>query len=586
MSTFRLFPLPWLLSSAAGVMGVSCSLMLGYSDQQVTSLSPPDSGVESDTALADAGDPSDGGSNSDPVPEAGADAEPDATDDRLKDVVPPVEPIPVLQLAFIEDPAEDTARLRLVDVRESLLPNQVPVEAPSWRRTLNAGEQAGDALDFAWSPDGRHIALRYMSLDGPRMAFFAMPGGVELPVDDLAEPATPPEFEPTANYAWSPDSAALAVEVTGGAGPSVGAFLVGAERAVPVPPVALAAPPESMAWASSTRLFVAQENLGGREIVILDRSRGALAQQRLDTAPFVAPLKLRSVAGGILGAGDALSSLYFWTPAGAETEHKALSYISSQQWFVADAEAQSPVIYAVGNIAEPVANLPDCPVVLTWVDGPNTRSLTQSKVACVSVANAAANIAVHAFDENAVAGVTALTNESLRAAFNAESDWLPHARTFSPDGGWLVIATATSDCFIDLRDAAPAPFVTDARSTGTTATTFAPSGKHVLFQRGQQVTWWQFEVSKNGSPTYRTELDALVQPTPCETAPNNESWCGAPNAGAITGARWAPKDDVAVLLTADQGLVEIAPSDDGFGSGVTSVSTCGAGCVTAYAFSP
>jgi hypothetical protein len=114
----------------------------------------------------------------------------------------------------------------------------------------------GDALDFAWSPDGQRLALRYQAISGPRIAVFAAPEWKELESEEALAPATLPELAPTARYRWAPDSRALAVELSGDGAPFVGGYVFDGARAIGLPPVEFTGPIETLGWRSPNTLYV------------------------------------------------------------------------------------------------------------------------------------------------------------------------------------------------------------------------------------------------------------------------------------------------------------------------------------------
>jgi hypothetical protein len=574
----------------SGVAAASCSLMLSREhasqDEETRVGNGGQTGAEpAGAAGVDTDDLDAGDAEGDRVAETGPSeppliTQPDATPEAgVPDVIDtPVDG--VLRLAFIEDPDEGVARLQLVDVREALF----SIDSPEvWRRSL--GPQGRPALDFSWSPGGRYVALRYQFNDEVRFAFFAGPGWTELPLDGPG-PASQAGFRPTADYVWSPDGSVLAVALESDGGPLVGGFRVGPSGAAALTPLAFSSAPESMAWASASRLFVVHNPAGGRQVVVLEPIGDALSQELLDTA-IVAPLTLRTAPGGVLGASDAFDRfLQFWAPAGNNVQHNPRSYLSSGSSFVAVPGEAPPAttLYAISESASPLASLPNCPTVLTWIEGPRPGALAGSKLACHAVVEGVASLTVYAFDENAIPNALTLDHDTIRTAFAVEADWATHARSFSAGGEWLALTTATSDAFIDLRGPGEPGYyiIEDVAEPGATARTFSPSGEHLLMQRGQQLLWL-FVGTDPGLPPEGWSLpNTAAEAVVCSSTRNASNWCGAPRAAELTGPRWAPTDDIAVSLSEEEGLVLTTLS----GSLRMPVSTCGADCVRGFAFSP
>lgn len=607
---------------AAAVLGGGCSLLIESddpADQNEPALTPGDpsggasgsgptlpSGGSSPIAAGEGGggageSPSDAGSGSLGAPDAtvgdphdaGAGPDDAAAPGWEGDAgLPPLPDRPALYLAFLEDPAAATASLKLVNARDALSSSEPADAEPTWRRTLRPSAQAGDALDFSWSPDGQRLALRYEAIDGPRIAFFEAPDWQELPVEELALPASQPRLTAAASYRWSPDSLNLAAELSGEAGPFVGGYILREGSAVGVSPVAFSSPVESMAWLSPTQLFVVRSESGEREIVTLDLNQDTFDQALLDTSRFIFPLHLRQIPTGIAGASvEPDSFLYFW-PAAPELASEALytgfSYLSAGQAFVAetDDEFAEAYLYPMGELFEHLDFLPDCSVVLTWADGPSPGSLAGSKIACLVVQGAAATISVYSYAEDGTRSALTLEDETLRTDFATAANWEGHARGFSPVSDWLALATTEHDILIDLRAPVPKYQIVAAASAGATARTFSPSGGQLLQQRGQTLHFTLLAPPEAGAPGSFPLLDAAEPAPACDTAQHMPHWCGAPLAASLASARWSSQDDIAVWLSRDEGLNLLSFAHESNGLNYVAVSTCGAACVTQYALAP
>jgi hypothetical protein len=231
--------------------------------------------------------------------------------------------------------------------------------------------------------------------------------------------------------------------------------------------------------------------------------------------------------------------------------------------------------------SQPLDTLPDCPVVLAWAEGPEPGSLAGARVACLKVADAAATLSVHVYDARGARNVVTLDDEALRADFVALESWEGHARGFSPSGEWLSLATSTHDALIDLRGAAPVYHVTSALEAGNTAAGFSPSGRQLIRQRGRDVRVTVLDRSE--TPSSFESLRSALDLAACSTAHHAESFCAAPEAARFAAARWSTTSDVAVMLIEGEGLAVLA-SDGATRLLSRDVSTCGAGCVKAYAF--
>jgi hypothetical protein len=502
-------------------------------------------------------------------------------------------PAPPLALAFIEDADNDVARLRIVDVPGAIEGSSSGGDAP-WRATRSPVAQSGDALDFAWSPDGQRLVLRYESLAGPRLAFFAAPSWNELPIDDLDAPASQPVLSATARYAWSPDSVTLAAEFTSAEGTFVAGHVLGdAGIARAMLPVAFSTGLESMAWFSSGLLMVIQPSPDAREVITLELTDGELETQRvLPSGTFLSPLELRRAPGGVIAATRSPSSWFHFWPADtapeAELSYTGYAFISGGQRFVAetDEDEATASVERLGGPSGVLDTLPECPVVLTWGEGTTPGALEGSKVACLRVLDGVAAIRVYSYPSGGPRNAQPLDSEALRADYAAAGGWEGHARVFSPGNDWLVLSNAARDVLVDLRTADPGLLELPGGPEGNTAQAFAPSGRFLLSQRGAQLRLVALPGAPAGFPLLLPLPlpDAAVLAPPCSIAPHTADWCGAPGGAREASARWSTQGDIAALLLLDEGLSTLAIGEREPTPRRTSVSSCGSACVRQYAF--
>lgn len=569
---------------AAFGSSAACSLFIEFEDRSVSGdAAPPSTPPElSPEAGAPISEPDSGH-----APDAGADADAEGDD---------AEPVPgakvdltfppPLSLAFIEDSDEEVASLKVVDARPAL--DSTAVGEASWRRTLAPLEQTGDALDFAWSPDGTRIAVRYRSLDRTLFAFFDWPAGSELVREELQEPASQPILDATARYQWSPDGRTLVAEFTSREGAFLSGYSVDAARARPVPPVRFSAALESLAWFSSDLLMAVQPSADGREVIALGVSGPSFSSQRaLPTTFLPYPLELRHASSGVVGAmQEANSPLYFWpaaVPPEFEVIYAGAAFVSAGHWFVATADDElfTSTLYAIGDVERPLATLANCAEIITWGDGPEPASLRGSTLACLRTADASAIATIYTFGDGASAEGRVLDDAALRADLGGDT-WRTGVRAFSSSNRWLALTSAERDFFIDLREEQPRYHSSAALASGATARQFSPNGRYLLAQRGEQLSFVDLEPGEDGPPVSYPLAAAEAPPATCSTAIHVSAWCGAP--GAATGSgRWSARDDVAVILLKDSGLQLLEPTEDGYRP-VRPVSTCGANCVRQYAF--
>jgi hypothetical protein len=523
-----------------------------------------------------------------PLPEATRDAGSDAELEVEVEAGAPG-PAPALALAFIERPQEGEAALRLVDARAALRARSGDV--PAWRRTLRPAAQAGAALDFAWSPDGRRLAVRHAALGGPRLALFAAPDWRELPIAAAGSPASLPRLTAAAGYRWSPDGSALAVELASEQGVFVGGYVVSDESAREIGPVPFTGPVESLEWLTSSSLLVLQPEAGEPELLELALEEGALGSptDRFLIGAFF-PIELRRSAGGVIGASpDPTNFVFFWpatAEAGFESAFSPSAYLSSRESFAAEPDEVAALsrLFRIGDSSVVLDTLPQCPVVLAWSEGPSPGSLAGSRVVCLNVSGEAASLTLHAHDAAAERQARQLDDAVLLADYAVAASWESHARVMTPGGDWLALATAGHDAIVDLRGPAPLYHVRSAASAAGSALAFSPSGRYLLAQRGAQLELTVLAPAAEPRPIHVPLPGAAAELAACELARHVPTFCGSPTAARRAAARWSASEDVAALLSGGDGLMLLAPTDDVVGVASVSVSTCGSGCVEQYEF--
>lgn len=575
------------LSLLVGVAALqcACSLLIRIDDGVDEAISPDASTAREPNQPA--------------APDGGAGQPLGALDASVVDAAPGVEPAdggpgpaarPVLAFAFIEHPEEGEGSLRLIDVRAAL--GSVAVgEAPAWRRVLRPSAQAGDVFDFAWSPDGRRIAVRHGTLEGARVALFAAPDWRELPITPAGSPASLPRTTAASNYRWSPDGGALALELASAQGPFIGGYVVGEAGARELPPVALTGPVETLDWLSPSSLFVIQPELAEPELLELRLQGGVFArpEARALLGAFF-PIALRRAAAGLIGAStDPTNFVFYWpetADGGFETAFTPSAFLSNRESFAAEPDdvAGTSALFAIGDSSQVLDTLPECPVVLAWVEGPGARSLAGSSIACSSAPGAAAALTVYSYDGAGVRRASRLDDEALLTDLAVASSWEGQARGLAAGGGWLALATVQHDAIVDLRGPSPAYEVRAATAPASTARGFSPSGRFLLGQRGRQLELSVLAPAAGMPPIHLPLPQAAADLAPCDTARHVTSFCGSPRAAERAAARWSASADVASVLAAGEGLVLIAPTEDTVGFASVAVSTCGSGCVTQHEF--
>jgi hypothetical protein len=497
------------------------------------------------------------------------------------------EPPPIFDLGFIEDPEEADATLRLVSSSVAWGSEQTEGEPP-WRISLRPEQQVGSLLDFAWSPNGERIAVRYAGVNGPRLAFFAAPKWDELPLEGPSSPGEPPDLDATLNYRWSPSSDALAVELSGGAGPLVSAYVLEAGAAFELEPVAFEGRIETMDWLSATALYVIHPVDDEPALSELRLGERAFEQREaLSGLGLFFPVALRHVPGGVVAVSDDPTNyLFFWPESpeqGFESVYVPSAYLSGDESLVAEFDDESEsLIHPLSDSSSLLDTLPGCATVLAWAAGPERRSLAGSKLACLPTQGQPAVISIHSYDASGARTTTTLDDTTLSADLAAPENWEGHARGFSPSGAFLSLASSARDVLIDLRGAAPRIRITDAVAQGNTARGFSPGGQYLLRQRGRSV---DFVVLGGADDAPPFELaDAVVDMPACELAHHSINWCGAPSAARRASARWSFGSDLAAHLASGEGLVLVGAAEDGVSMRRASVSTCGASCVRQYEF--
>lgn len=498
-------------------------------------------------------------------------------------------PQAALALAFIERPQESEATLRLVDARAALRARSGDESA--WRRTLRPQAQAGDVLDFAWSPDGRRLAVRHDTLDGPRLALFAAPEWRELPIAAAGSPASLPRLTASAGYRWAPDGKALAVALASEQGPFVGGYVVTDESAREIAAVPFTGPVESLEWLTPSSLFVIQPEADEPELLDVALEDGAFASP-VDRFLIGAslPIELRRSARGVIGASpDPTNFVFFWPDrpdAGFESAFSPSAYLSSRESFAAEPDEAAALsrLSPIGDSGLVLDTLPQCPVVLAWSEGPSPSSLAGSRVVCLNVSGDAASLTLHTYDATGARQARELDDAALLADYALAANWESHARVAMASGSWLALATARYDAIVDLRGPSPLYEVRSAASAASTALGFAPSGRYLLAQRGAQVELTVLSPAAELAPIHIPLPTAAAELAACELARHVPTYCGSPNAARRAAARWSASEDVAALLSSGEGLLLLAPPDETLGVARVSVSTCGSGCVEQYEF--
>lgn len=563
---------------AAAALQWACSLLIeiddGADDDRAPDASTTEAPNQPQLLQEDAAIPA-----SPVARDAGSDAQGDAE---------PATQAPALALAFIERPEEGEATLRLVDARAALRAQSA--SAATWRRTLRPEAQAGDVLDFAWSPDGRRLAVRHDSLDGPRLALFGAPDWRELPVARAGSPASLPRLTAARGYRWAPDGSALAVAFASEQGPFVGGYVIDAASAREIGPVPFSGPVESLEWLTPSALFVIQPEAGEPELLELALEDGVFASpiDRFLLGAFF-PIELRRSSGGVLGASsDPTNFVFFWpeTPdAGFESAFSPSAFLSSHASFAAEPDEAAALsrLSPIGDSALLLDVLPRCPLVLAWSEGPSPSSLAGSRVVCLD-ASAETALVLHAYDAAGARQARALEEAALLADYAQTSRWEHHARVAAPRGDWLALSTAGYDALVDVRGPSPVFDVRSAASDANTALGFSPSGRYLLAQRGAQVELTVLSPGAGLGPIHVPLPAAAAELADCDLARHVPTFCGSPNAARRAAARWSSNEDVAALLSAREGLMLLAPTDGIVGVASVPVSTCGSGCVEQYEF--
>ena len=595
---------PWILGAA--VLQSACSLLIRVDDglEEEVDLGHAQGGSTSETEPPDAGPPQvdaggssgDGGSTagasgsaaagSGPIAGAGGSGGTDAQAGAAGDGG--VSEPPIFDLAFVEDPEESEARLQLVNTNLALS-SFTEDAAPAWRVTLRPGNPLSNVLDFAWSPDGERIAVRFEGERGPRLAFFAAPDWHEIARSETEVLAESAELAVLDNYRWSPSGEAIAIELSGGSQPLVSGYVIESDVAFGIEPVAFPNSIETADWLSATSLYLIEsvdEEPVLRELRLTAQRSFERGQAASDLG-LIAPIALRHVPGGVIAASDdPFNFLFFWPASsdeGAEAAYPPWAYLSDDESFVSIFDEETgATIRRIGQQSSSVDSLPGCATVLGWASGPDRRSIAGSKLACLPPEGEPAVISIHSHDANATRSTLTIDDETLRADLAVADNWEGHARALSPDGQFLAFASASHDVLIDLRGADPQLRITDAVGQGNTARAFSPSGAFMSRQRGRIVDL----VPLSGSPELpaRPFSDAVFDMPGCELAHHSANGCGAKGAARRSSLRWSFGRDYAAHLASGEGLLVIGAIANPVSITQRPVSTCGVSCVKQYEF--
>lgn len=316
------------------------------------------------------------------------------------------------------------ARLELVDGR------RLAREPEAARWSLPSQATTDPVLDFAFSPDGRSIVYR-LGAGAPRLELARVSDGVSRALEVAGSVAA---------YAWSPDSARLAVVFGSGGDTFIAGFVPATSEVLPVRGVPSVDSP--LIWSSSERLaFLSSDaNLPGRRrLVTLRRNAfgfdAPVVRSELD---FSAAARLRAGPDGVIVVEPENGSHYFYADgAAAPVAHAEDVSIGAGAVWAGAARSGALQLYRPSDASGPAEpafiTAPGCTTLVGWASA-------RDRIACVDTRGG----------QNAVVWFDVLTAPSprlvelplLAAAYEYPAG--VHAgrrRAFSGRGRWFAFAS-------------------------------------------------------------------------------------------------------------------------------------------------
>jgi hypothetical protein len=444
--------------------------------------------------------------------------------------------------------SEPVPRLELVD------PVLLERQPESARRELP--EQGADpVLDFQFSPDGRFIAYRIASAAGSARLELASVAGAEAQALELGGAV--------GAYAWSPDSATLAVAYTRAQQPRLGGVdVAGGGRLLESR--AVAGVPSRLSWYDATHVALLTPDPEVSSLYWLstaersaDGYSAPVAHADVGFSPAAQPI---AGAGGVFVSDPGSNSLEFFPSTGeAPSAQASAAVVAPSGAFVGLARDGALQVFrplqssALADPASvPFASAAGCDSLLAW-------GQVRQRIACAASVEGAAALALFEVGSDGALSSSTLPLAGLgasgqRRAFSQSGRWFaaasadrlvvvntsgrtrlwgavpntllgtaPGALVFSPDESSLLIGAGNALELLDLTADAPAPRQLSASALG------GGGGCSERFLDGQ----WCGSTALDAAPVWSSDSRWVAFPTALGTLELIDVRPGAESAPAL-----------------------------------------------------
>jgi WD40 repeat protein len=486
--------------------------------------------------------------------------------------------------AYVEAEAETTL-LHLVDPLLDV-ERSVPGEPAAGQRVL----------DFEFSPDGRYIAVKSADDSGnTRLQAFQAPEWDEIAL---------PWNEAVGEYAWSPNSSVLAVELEGLADSSIaGVRMPSASDAsvrllAPIP----AQVASDLTWLGEQGImfFTTSGMPDGYVQAAVAPVSGdgfaavALAQSQIYSVEATTTRRMEPARDGVFAVGSyqgQTSSVAFYHlgPEGLVTvSHQPDVVPSPGRGYVARTNEMGELeIYGAGDVTQPdsidpplIDRVAGCGHLLAW-------SPREDRLACVTSGDVLGNVRLVSFDPAEPSTIERVQGEyTYNELLSAQ-----RARAFSADGKWFVFATDSRLYEVDTsseRLLARSGELVDSNHPFPEFA-FSPDGTKYLRHEATSLFLHSLEPDYFG-----TLLPRNVEASrPCSESvgPAADAWCGT---STMRGPHvsWEPDSRYAIYESQSGALIALSltPSPSipgGFGVEDRAITReCAPKCIRSFEFQP
>jgi hypothetical protein len=450
-------------------------------------------------------------------------------------------------------------RLELVDGR--LLAR----ERAEARRTAPVTPSDEGVFDFAFSPDGRFIAYRLgPDASASRLELFRVADGA---VQALALGGS------VSAYAWSPDSATLAVVLGSGAETLLGGVDVLAVARAPVAPgtefgglrpLATRAIPNvdsELTWFDAAGLAYLSRDVAGlrRRLVTLGREGEGFAPPALRAAPDFSDTAgvIAAVSGVIVAEPETDALVFFAGGGGAPITHSADLVLSPSGSFAGAARGGALQIFrpsaSSASGGTPFLSVGGCTALLAWASD-------RERVACADERDGRNQVVSFDIPRAASQSIGPLSPMPEPYLFPL-GQHVGRRRLWSPSGRWLAFATDADLYVSDNADGASrlAATVPAARiGTRPGALAYSPDEAFLLVGAGNAVALLDLEGDRS-SPLVLSNSANISDDCSERFVAGATGWCGRePRAAELA---WSSGSDLVsfrsslgTLLVADVSL--------------------------------